>query len=119
MSRVKRGIHHIKRRRNILKRVKGFQGGRKKLLKLAKTADTKAGAHSYRDRKRKKRTARTLWQVKINAAARTNGTSYSRLLAALKKQGVELNRKSLAEIAETYPLVFDRLVTSLIHTKQT
>src|SRR3989344_79153 len=100
MPRVKRGIQHVKRRRNILKRVKGFRHGRKKLLKLAKTADTRAGRHAYVGRKLKKREFRGLWQVKINAAIRAAGSSYSVFIGSLKKKNIEINRKMLAEIAE-------------------
>lgn len=113
MPRVKRGTRHAKRRSNILKRVKGFQGGRKKLLKLAKTADTKAGAHSYRDRRNKKRTTRNLWQVKINAEIRKHDMSYSAFMGALKKHGITLDRKVLATIAEKHPHMFASIVKSV------
>ncbi|MBI2637158.1 MAG: 50S ribosomal protein L20 [Parcubacteria group bacterium] len=110
MPRVKRGMMHTKHRRNILKRTKGFGWGRKKLIKLAKTAATKAGAHAHRDRRVKKRTARALWQIKINAAARANGTVYSKLIAGLAKNKVEIDRKILANIAEHEPKVFAEIV---------
>lgn len=113
MPRVKRGMRHVKRRTNILKRVKGFQGGRKKLLKLAKTADTKAGAHAYRDRRTKKRLTRNLWQVKINAEARKHGMSYSAFMGALKKHDILLDRKILALIAEKQPKIFATIITSI------
>ncbi len=113
MPRVKRGTRHAKRRSNILKRVKGFEGGRKKLLKLAKTADTKAGAHSYRDRRNKKRTTRNLWQVKINAEIRKHDMSYSAFMGALKKHGITLDRKVLATIAEKHPTMFASIVKSV------
>lgn len=109
MPRVKRGLHHSKRRRNILKKVKGFEGGRKSLLKLAKTAATKAGAHAYRDRRNKKRLARQVWQVRINAAVRELGTSYSAFTGALKKKEVGLDRKVLATIADKHPAVFAKI----------
>lgn len=113
MPRVKRGVRHAKRRSNILKRVKGFEGGRKKLLKLAKTADTKAGAHAYRDRRKKKRLTRNLWQVKINAEVRKHGMSYSAFIGALKKKNILLDRKILATIAEKHPHIFAALVKSV------
>jgi large subunit ribosomal protein L20 len=113
MPRVKRGMRHAKRRSNILKRVKGFEGGRKKLLKLAKTADTKAGAHAYRDRRNKKRTTRNLWQVKINAAVRKHELSYSAFMGGLKKKGIILDRKVLSTIAEKHPQIFSSIVQSL------
>ena len=110
MPRVKRGTTHNKKRRSLLKRVKGFEGGRKKLIKLAKTADTKAGAYAYRDRRNKKRTARRLWQVRINAASRKSGVSYSRLMGALKANNSLLNRKVLSEIGAQAPESFERIV---------
>jgi len=110
MPRVKRGVGHVKKRRNLKKRVKGFGQGRKNLIKLAKTADARAGMHAYRDRRNKKRTFRRLWQVKINAAARSLGMSYSTLVGALKTKEVGLDRKVLASIAEHQPKVFSKIV---------
>lgn len=110
MPRVKRGIGHLKRRKNLLKRVKGFRWGRKNLIKLAQTADTKAGAHAYTDRRRKKRDMRALWQVRMNAAARMFGMSYSSLMGALKNKSVGLNRKMLSELAKENPEVFKKIV---------
>jgi len=114
MPRVKRGTSHIKNRRNILVKAKGFKWGRKKLIKIAKTAITKAGAHAYRDRRVKKRTARGLWQLKINAAARNAGTTYSKLIDSLKKGKIEIDRKVLADIAEKEPKVFAKIVNQVI-----
>jgi len=99
MPRVKRGTSHTKKRRKLLKQVKGYKWGRKKLIKLAKTARTKAGAHAFVDRRKKKRTMRALWQIRINAFARENGLSYSRLINALKANKVEIDRKILADLA--------------------
>lgn len=113
MPRVKRGVHHSKRRRNILKKVKGFEGGRKSLIKLAKTAATKAGAYAYRDRRVKKRLARQNWQVRINAAVRPLGLSYSAFTGALKKHEIGLDRKVLATIAENHPAVFAKIVEAV------
>lgn len=110
MPRVKRGLHHIKRRRNLMKRVKGFEAGRKNLIKLAKIAETKAGVHAYRDRRRKKREFRQLWQIRINAMTRELGTSYSKFMGGLKKQGVVLDRKVLSQIADQQPEIFKKLV---------
>ncbi|MBI2050927.1 MAG: 50S ribosomal protein L20 [Parcubacteria group bacterium] len=110
MPRVKRGMMHSKRRRNILEKTKGFKWGRKKLIKIAKTAVTKAGAHSHRDRRVKKRTARALWHIKINAAARANNTIYSTLAGSLKKNKIEVDRKILAGIAEHEPALFAEIV---------
>jgi large subunit ribosomal protein L20 len=109
---------HAKRRKNILKKAKGFKWGRKKLIKIAKTAVTKAGAHAYRDRRVKKRTTRALWQVKINAAARANDTTYSKLINALTKKNIALDRKILASIAEHQPKVFEKIVKEVTASKE-
>lgn len=108
--RVKRGTTHVKRRRAVLKRAKGFRWGRKNQIKKAKTAIRKAGANAYRDRKRKKRTQRALWQIRLNAAARKEGTTYSKLIHALKARNIALNRKVLSEIAVEHPEVFAKIV---------
>ena len=110
MPRVKRGKIHVKKRRKILKQVKGYRWGRKKLIKLAKTAILKAGVHAYRDRRRKKREFRRLWQIKINARLRELGWKYSQFINALKKNNIELDRKILAELAEKYPKIFQKIV---------
>lgn len=110
MPRVKRGVHHAKRRRNILKKAKGYKWGRKSKLKLAKTAVVKAGAYAYRDRRTKKRAARELWNIKINAAAREQGTTYSRLINGLKNTKVALDRKILADFAVHHPKLFAVIV---------
>lgn len=110
MSRVKRGASHLKHRKNILKQTKGYRWGRKSKITLAKTAILKAGVNAYRDRRNKKRTARALWQVKINAAARLNGTTYSKIIDKLNKKGVKLDRKVLAEVAVKYPEVFKAII---------
>lgn len=110
MPRVKRGVGHLKKRRSLMKRNKGFGGGRKNLIKEAKTADTKAGAHAYRDRKVKKRTMRGLWQIRINAAVRTFEMNYSKFIGTLKAKQVKLDRKVLSEIAAQEPKVFAKIV---------
>ena len=109
MPRVKRGVIHTKKRRALLKRVKGFRGGLKNLMKEARTADLRAGMHAYRDRRVKKRTFRRLWNVRINAAARLNEMSYSTFMGALKEKQVGLNRKVLSEIAKDKPAVFSKI----------
>ena len=113
MPRVKRGVMHTKHRRNILKRVKGFGAGRKNLIKLAKTADTRAGAHAYRDRRVKKRTMRALWQIHINAAVRAFDMSYSTFMGGLKKKSIALDRKVLSELAASQPTVFEKIVNEV------
>lgn len=113
MPRVKRGTTHVKRRKAILKQVKGYRWGRKNLLRLAKTAVNKAGAYAYRDRRNKKRDFRRLWTARINAATRARGLSYSRFIDKLNKAEVKLNRKVLSEIAQDYPKVFDGIVENV------
>ena len=110
MSRTKRGLSHLKRRRNILKRVKGHEAGRKNLLKLAKTAQLKAGAHAYRDRRVKKRTMRGLWNIRINAAVRPAGLNFSQFMGMLTKKTIKLDRKALSQIAAKYPQVFEEII---------
>jgi len=110
MPRVKRGTHRIKRRKNILARTKGMMWGRKSKITLAKIAAVKAGANAYRDRRLKKRNNRGLQQIRINAAARLNGTIYSRLIDDLKKRHIELDRKVLSELAIKHPEIFTKIV---------
>lgn len=110
MARVKRGTTSNKRRKNILKHAKGFRWGRKSKYKLAKQALQKAWSYSYRDRKVKKRTARQLWQIQINAECRKNGISYSKFIAGLKKQKIEIDRKILSQLAQTQPEIFAKIV---------
>jgi large subunit ribosomal protein L20 len=110
MPRVKRGTSHVKKRNRLLKEVKGYKWGRKNLIKQAKTAETKAGAHAYIDRKKKKRTSRSLWQIKISAFAKANGISYSRLINNLKLSKIDLDRKILADLAENNKTVFAKII---------
>lgn len=113
MTRVKRGVIHTKHRKNILRKAKGYRWGRKSKIKLAKVAVTKALAYAYRDRRRKKREKRALWIVKLNAAAREKGLTYSQLINKLKKQNIVLDRKILADLATSYPKIFDKIVAAL------
>lgn len=108
--RVKRGTTRARERRRFLKQTKGYRWGRKNRIELAKTAVLKAGANAFRDRRRKKRTWRQLWQIQVNGAARQHGLSYSRFLALLKKQQIALNRKMLSELAQNEPAVFRALL---------
>ncbi len=112
MPRVKRGTHHIKRRKNILARTKGMMWGRKSKITLAKPAAYKAGVQAYVGRKLKKRDNRGLQQTRINAAARELGTTYSKLISDLKRRKIELDRKVLAEIAMHHPAVFAKIVNA-------
>jgi large subunit ribosomal protein L20 len=99
MPRVKRGVTAHARHKKVLKKAKGYYGARSKVYRVAKQAVIKAGQYAYRDRRQRKRQFRQLWIARINAAARENGLSYSRLINGLKKAGVELDRKVLADIA--------------------
>ncbi len=108
--RVKRGTTHTKRRRNLLKKTKGYRWGRKKKVKEATTAALKAGAHAYRDRRVKKRTMRQLWNVKINAAVRQHDMTYSQFINALRKKKIELDRKVLADLAANHPKIFEAII---------
>jgi len=110
MPRVKRGKTHLKKRKKLLKQTKGYRGGKKNKIKEAKTAVLKAGAYAYRDRRNKKRRARALWQIKINAACRINDFTYAKFIAALKKNEIELDRKILSQLAEEYPKIFTEVV---------
>ncbi|PKM91631.1 50S ribosomal protein L20 [Candidatus Falkowbacteria bacterium HGW-Falkowbacteria-1] len=110
MPRVKRGVMHSKRRKKLLKQVKGYKWGRKNLIKLAQTAQTKAGAHAFMDRRKKKRTNRALWQIKINAFVREFGLSYSRFMDGLKKNNIEIDRKILADLAVNNKKVLSKIV---------
>ena len=112
--RVKRGTTHVKRRKNILKKTKGYRWGRKKKIKLAKEAILHAGAHAYRDRRRKKREFRNLWTIKINAAVRQHDLTYSKFIKILKDAKVELDRKVLADMAEHDPKVFEALIKDVV-----
>ena len=113
MPRVKRGMHHAKRRRGLMKRVKGFEAGRKNLMKLAKVADTKAGSYAYRDRRVKKRTARALWLIKINAALQTMDMSYSKFMGQLKANNIMIDRKVLSVLADKHPQVFKSIAETV------
>ena len=110
MARVKGAMHTRKRRKKILKLAKGYRGAKSKLFKTANQAVMKSLTYAYRDRKQKKRNFRQLWMARINAAARMNGISYSKFMNGLKKNGIEINRKMLAEIAVSDPAAFTKLV---------
>ncbi|MFA7286665.1 MAG: 50S ribosomal protein L20 [Patescibacteria group bacterium] len=106
MARVKRGVAHVKRRKNILKRAKGFGWKRKNTLRAGKTAIVKAGVHAYVGRKLKKRDYRALWQTRLGAAVRPAGLSYSAFIAGLKQANIELDRKVLSTLAADHPKIF-------------
>ncbi len=103
MPRVKRGVQAHAKHKKVLKQAKGYYGARRKIYRVAKQAVIKAGQYAYRDRRQKKRQFRALWIARINAGARNNGLSYSRMINGLKKAGVEIDRKMLADLA-----IFDK-----------
>lgn len=109
MSRIKRGVTARKRKKKILKYSKGYRGGRKNLIRSATEAIEKGWNHAYRDRRNRKREFRRLWIARINAAARIHGLSYSRFMDGLKKAGIDLNRKALADIAIVDSAAFGKL----------
>ena len=109
MPRAKGGAKTRQRRKKVLKRAKGFVGGRHRLYKSANETVLRAGAFAYRDRKAKKRVNRSLWIVRINAACRMTGLTYARFMAGLKKAGIGLDRKVLAELAVRDPESFAKL----------
>ncbi len=110
MTRVKRGNVARKHRNKILKLAKGFRGSHSKLYRVANQQVMKALRNAYRDRKKKKRDFRRLWIARINAAARTHGMSYSKLIGQMKKADIQLNRKMLAQIAILDPASFEAVV---------
>lgn len=99
MARVKRGVQARRRHKKILKAAKGYYGARSRVFRVAKQAVIKAGQYAYRDRRVKKRSFRALWITRINAQARAEGMSYSRLIAGLKKANINLDRRVLADLA--------------------
>jgi len=110
MVRVKRGATANKRRKKVLKDTKGFRWGRKSKYKAAKEALLHARSYAYRDRRTKKREFRKLWQIKINAACRKQGISYSRFIHGLKEKKIELDRKILSELVEKNSKIFEKIV---------
>ncbi len=111
MARIKRGITAHKRRKNILKKAKGFDNRRSTNLALAREALLHAGAYAYRDRRNRKRDMRGLWLQRANAGLRENGTTWSVFAGQLKKAGIIINRKMLSELAVTQGESFDAFVT--------
>ena len=111
MARVKRGFKARKRRNKVLKAAKGYRGGHSKQFRTATVAVDRAGMYAYRDRRNRKREFRGLWIVRIGAAARENGLSYSKLMGGLKKAGIDLDRKILADMAVHDPSGFSELAS--------
>jgi large subunit ribosomal protein L20 len=110
MPRIKRSVASRARRKRILKAARGYYGARSRTFKVAKQAVIRAGQYAYRDRRQRKRQFRQLWIIRINAAAREHGLSYSRFIAGLKNVGIEVDRKVLADIALHEKQVFASLV---------
>lgn len=111
--RVKTGNTTKKRHKKILAKTKGMRDMRKRSIKRAKEAVLKAGSNAYKDRKRKKREFRGLWTIRISAAAKEAGTSYSRLICALKKENIVLDRKILSKIASEHPSIFKKILEKI------
>lgn len=109
MARVKRGVIAKAKHKKILKKAKGYYGARSRVFRVAKQAVIKAAQYAYRDRRQRKRQFRRLWIVRINAAARLNGLSYSKLINGLKKAEIDIDRKVLADIAVFDPNAFAAL----------
>jgi large subunit ribosomal protein L20 len=110
MPRVKRGVTARARHKKVLDQAKGFRGRRKNVYRIAKEAVMKAGQYAYRDRRNKKREFRSLWITRINAGAREAGVSYSVFMAGLKKAGIEMDRKVLADLAVFDKAAFGKIV---------
>jgi large subunit ribosomal protein L20 len=109
MPRVKRGFKARHRRRKVLKAAKGYRGGQGKLFKTATISVNRARMFAYRDRRTRKRDFRRLWIIRINAAARENGLSYSKLMGGLHNAGIDIDRKILADMAVNDPAAFSRV----------
>jgi large subunit ribosomal protein L20 len=113
MPRANSSVPRHRRHRKVVKQAKGYYGARSRNFKAAKDAVEKAGLYAYRDRRQNKRQFRRLWIIRINAAARQNGLSYSQFIAKLKSKGIDLDRKVLADLAMNQPDTFNELATSL------
>jgi large subunit ribosomal protein L20 len=111
MARIKRGVSGIKHRRKVMKLVKGFRAARRRNYRVANEALLHSLAYAFRDRRVRKRDFRSLWITRINAAARREGLNYSRLMAGLKKSGINVNRKALADLAVHDTVAFNQLLS--------
>ncbi|MBI2285688.1 50S ribosomal protein L20, partial [Candidatus Saccharibacteria bacterium] len=108
--RVKRGVAAHKRHKKVRKATKGYIGARSRTIKAGKQAEVRSLEYAYRDRRNRKRTFRQLWNARINASARSHGTTYSRLIAGMKKANITLDRKILAELAVNEPKAFEEVL---------
>jgi len=113
MPRVKRGVIHLKKRRAMRKKTKGFLWGRKKNMRVMHTAILKSGVQAYRGRKLKKRDFRSVHTIKVNAGVREEGMNYSAFIGALHKKGIALDRKSLSILADKHPAIFKKIVAAV------
>ncbi|MFQ6604697.1 MAG: 50S ribosomal protein L20 [Fidelibacterota bacterium] len=113
MPRANSSVPRHRRHRKVVKQAKGYYGARSRNFKAAKDSVWRAGTYAYRDRRQRKRQFRRLWILRINAATREHGMSYSAFIAALKQNGIELNRKVLADLAVNNPNAFAELVNSV------
>lgn len=113
MARVKRGVMVRKRHNKLLKQAKGYWGSRSRRIRVARQTVLKALSYAYRDRRNRKRDFRRLWIIRINAAARQNGMSYSRLMSGMKQAGINLDRKMLADMAVRDPAAFSSVVEQI------
>ena len=113
MPRIKRGVTTRQKHKRLLDQAKGYRGRRKNTIRVARQAVEKSGQYAYRDRKNKKRAFRSLWIARINAAARINGTTYSKLIHGLSEANVGMNRKVLADLAMNHPETFKAVVDSV------
>ena len=109
MPRIKRGVTAHAKHKSVISLAKGYRGRRKNVYRVAVQAVTKAGQYAYRDRRQRKRQFRALWIIRINAAARQNGLSYSRLMDGLKKSEIDIDRKVLADLAVTDKIAFTEI----------
>ena len=110
MPRARNAVASHKRKKKVFQRAKGFRGGRSKIYRTAKQSVDRALAYSYRDRRQRRRDFRRLWIMRINAATRLDGLSYSQFMSGLKKAGIDINRKMLADLAIFDPAAFSSLV---------
>lgn len=118
MPRVKRSVQKRKRKKKIIKQAKGYKWSRKSKYRAAKEALMHAWTYAYRDRRRKKREFRRLWQIRINAACRKEGISYSKFINLLKKANIELDRKILATLAKDHPEIFKAIVKEVMPSEE-
>lgn len=113
MPRAPRAVPKRARHKKWIKRAKGYRGRRKAVFKIAKEAVLTAGQHAYHDRRKKKSNFRALWQIRINAAARVHGLSYSRFIQGLRKHNITVDRKILSDLAENHPAIFDAIAAKV------